>query len=162
MRVSVLLGRDGTGLTEEDFGAWIAYADAALGKRMAGADEAGLEIEIESRGERDQLQTDHVSGDDPEMVETVQAALRDAWESYCGEPCVIPSDSISQVEAIDTHLSRCGAQDDSSAIVCRLDDAGTVTITDGQGEWVGDPAEALARLAALPDGCGWDAVWEAL
>jgi hypothetical protein len=67
-------------------------------------------------------------------------------------------DEDDTIDVLNEHLARCGAQEDSSAIVARAEEDGTVTVTDGQGNWTGTPADALARLAALPDGCGWEAL----
>lgn len=79
-QVIVLLGREGTESKDEtQFLAWVEYCDARMGELLPD----DIELELETRSERDQVQTDVINGLDRWAVDAVADLKQACWDDWC-------------------------------------------------------------------------------
>jgi len=75
--VRLVLGREGVG-DEQDFAEWVAFVCAHIDER------AGLDVDVDVRGERD-VQDDQITGADDEQRAAIAEAKRDLWDEWCAQ-----------------------------------------------------------------------------
>ena len=80
MSSTLTLGRDGLGFgaTERDFQDWVAWVTAGID------DMTGLNVDVDTRAERDGVQCDLIVADGEDKY-LIQDALVTLWESFCGD-----------------------------------------------------------------------------
>ena len=92
-----------------------------------------------------------------EQCEGLEEAGRVEFSAFSGD-WVVERQDVARIRA---ELERIGVADlgPVDSIVCGVDGADVYLADDG-GRWDGTAVDALARLAKLPDGSGWEAFWE--
>lgn len=75
-RATILLGRSGTSLSEEDFEDWAGYVSDWI------EDVSGIRCTVRPREARDGIQTDRIDAE-PDDVESLRETIRNLWEEWC-------------------------------------------------------------------------------